>query len=857
MAGARKKSTTRKKIDKPKPIENNTKISEITGKESRDLKVEIGIIAGFAIVALFCVIMYTDTAGASGEAVKKLFFGIFGAGAALMPIILFLGLLFFTLKKFRQTSLYKNVLLSAIFICLVTLFHVNYSSQSLYNGTDFGSFVVYYVQNGSMSNGGLAGALFGSMLISVVGHIGSYIIIITAIIICVILVTGKSLFEAITNAARRTAGTAKRIKKMSAYDYEDDDDEDFIDEQQSVSNRKTRKPDKKHSKRAGFNFEIDDEKEYFDTKDDHNNDESSKANIIELFVERNNSKKGINEKEMLLKDEHSEQEHAEIEYNDSATGRNDYTEYEDDISDNMQPKSETEIEIMDFMQKSSEKKPKKSKEQNTLEIEEPSNEFIDYVFPPLNLLEKSEVKIGSETKTEMLKNAKKLEDTLMSFGVSAKVVQINKGPTVTRYELTPSQGVKVSKIVNLADDIALNLAANGIRIEAPIAGKSAVGIEVPNKDQQPVYLRDVLESNTFQNYPSKMAFGVGKDIGGSDIVADISKMPHLLIAGATGSGKSVCINTVIISILYKASPNEVKLLLVDPKVVELSVYNGIPHLLIPVVTDPKKAAGALNWAVAEMLKRYGLFSEHGVRDIKGYNAYQIDNLEFDAVLPHIVIIIDELSDLMMAAPGEVEDAIMRLAQMARAAGLHLIIATQRPSVDVITGVIKANVPSRLAFSVSSGTDSRTILDMVGAEKLLGKGDMLFRPMGISKPIRVQGALITDKEVEAIVDFIKSHTTTVYDEEMVKEITTATKKDMEVAADDEIDEFFYKAIEFILGKQKASVSMLQREFRIGYNRSARLMEDLQNKGIVGSEDGSKPRKILITWAEFEEMKERAK
>ena len=473
-----------------------------------------------------------------------------------------------------------------------------------------------------------------------------------------------------------------------------------------------------------------------------------------------------------------------------------------------------------------------------------------YVFPPISLLGRDPGNAGGSGILEQQKNGRKLEMTLKSFGVEAHVINVSAGPTVTRYEVSPSQGVKVSKIVNLADDIALNLAASGIRIEAPIPGKAAVGIEVPNKETKSVYLRTVLESDAFRKHPSKLAFALGEDITGNPIVTDIAKMPHLLIAGATGSGKSVCINTLITSILYKADPKEVKLLLVDPKVVELSVYNGIPHLLIPVVTDPKKASAALNWAVREMLERYNDFAACGVRDIKGFNAMKEEKGEPEAKMPQIVIIIDELADLMMAAPGEVEDSICRLAQMARAAGMHLIIATQRPSVDVITGVIKANIPSRLAFAVSSGIDSRTILDMVGAEKLLGKGDMLFYPSGQSKPSRIQGAFVTDKEVEQIVDFLRKSSRPGYTQEMVDQITAVAKTAS--GPSEETDEFFEQAVDLILEKEKASVSMLQRQFRIGYNRAARLMDELERRGLVGPEEGSKPRKVLITRAQWEEM-----
>ena len=491
------------------------------------------------------------------------------------------------------------------------------------------------------------------------------------------------------------------------------------------------------------------------------------------------------------------------------------------------------------------------KEENVTDLIENQIEMqhIEYKYPSMDLLKSPPKNVSNKDyKKSLLSNAQKLEEVLRSFGVDAKVIQVSRGPAVTRYELQPGVGVKVSKIANLADDIALNLAAAGIRIEAPIPGKAAVGIEVPNVDVSPVFFKEVVESQQFEEFESKLAFGLGKDIAGHTVVADIGKMPHLLIAGATGSGKSVCINTLINSILYKAHPNEVKLLMIDPKVVELSIYNGIPHLLIPVVTDPKKAAGALNWAVTEMVRRYKLFSECNVRDMKGYNVLKKEQNE-DEQLPQIIIIIDELADLMMVAPGEVEDAICRLAQMARAAGLHLVIATQRPSVDVITGVIKANIPSRIAFSVSSQIDSRTILDMAGAEKLLGKGDMLFYPMGAAKPQRIQGAFISDKEVESIVEAVKQKINTKYNESLINEIETTTTSNIN---EENQDELLYEAIQFIIEKEKASISMLQRAYRIGYNRAARIIDQMEQKGIISGEEGSKPRKVLITIQEYEAM-----
>jgi len=470
--------------------------------------------------------------------------------------------------------------------------------------------------------------------------------------------------------------------------------------------------------------------------------------------------------------------------------------------------------------------------------------------PSIELLRKNEQLNYDEEFDEYIEyNSYKLIDTLASFGVGAKVLDVSKGPTVTLYELQPNPGVKVSKIINLADDIALNLAATGVRIEAPIPGKAAVGIEIPNKKNVPVFLRDVVESELFQNYPSKLAFAVGKDIAGNVVVGDIAKMPHLLIAGATGSGKSVCINTLIVSILYKASPSEVRLLMVDPKVVELGIYNGIPHLLIPVVTDPKKAAGALSWAVIEMTTRYKLFAENNVRDLSSYNELIKERGEGET-LPHIVIIIDELADLMMVAPNEVEDSICRLAQMARAAGMHLVIATQRPSVNVITGVIKANIPSRISFAVSSQIDSRTILDMAGAEKLLGRGDMLFYPIGRPKPLRVQGSFVSDKEVDKIVTHIKSLQSAEYDEEILQKIDNQNEIPKLDASED--DELLPQVIEMVLEMGQASASLIQRKFKVGYSRAARILDQMESWGVVGASDGSKPRQILITKQEWDEL-----
>lgn len=484
-----------------------------------------------------------------------------------------------------------------------------------------------------------------------------------------------------------------------------------------------------------------------------------------------------------------------------------------------------------------------------------------YVKPAVGLLREARRKDEADITEEMKANAQRLVDTLSSFGVQTRIVDISRGPAVTRYELQPSAGVKISKITGLSDDIALNLAAAGVRIEAPIPNKAAVGIEVPNKVVSAVSIREIIDSPDFRDSKSKLSAALGRDIAGNVTLADIGKMPHLLIAGSTGSGKSVCINSIIISLLFKSTPDEVRFLMIDPKVVELGVYNGIPQLLVPVVTDPKKAAGALSWAVTEMLKRYKLFADNSVRDLASFNALA-ERTEGMEKMPQIVIIIDELADLMMAAPNEIEDYICRLAQMARAAGMHLVIATQRPSVDVITGVIKANIPSRIAFAVSSQIDSRTILDMGGAEKLLGRGDMLFNPVGSSKPIRVQGCFVTDEEIESVIAFIKRDASADYDDAIVQEIDShvVAGKGGSGGADkssggdaDESDDMLMPAIEVVVEAGMASTSLLQRRLKLGYARAARIVDEMEARGIVGPFEGSKPRQVLISPDRWAEMK----
>ena len=576
---------------------------------------------------------------------------------------------------------------------------------------------------------------------------------------------------------------------------------------------------------------------------------------------RENRRKNRKEQLMALtdKDEITEDQ-IKINLNEKPNGKlRKYDHSEDELEPLGSKKSKKNETVPDYIEENLFKQEEETKQEKVKEVltleHAMSAEDEDYEFPPIILLKQGTGNVTKNSKKALADTANKLQKTLYSFGVTAKVENVSVGPAITRYEIKPAEGVRVSKIANLADDIALNLAAESIRIEAPIPGKQAVGIEIPNKENEVVHLRDILESDKFLDAKSKLTIALGKDVAGENVIADISKMPHVLIAGSTGSGKSVCINTLITSIIYKAKPSEVKLVMVDPKIVELSVYNGIPHLLIPVVTDPKKAAGALAWAVQEMENRYSLFAGKGVRDLKGYNNIMEKEANGTGKLPQIVIIIDELADLMMVAAKDVEDAICRLAQKARAAGMHLVIATQRPSVDVITGLIKANVPSRIAFAVSSQVDSRTILDMAGAEKLLGKGDMLFYPAGASKPMRVQGAFVDDKEVEKIVDFIKSNSNATYSEEVLESIEKAnsTEKDVkDIDQEDDTDPLLDEAIETVIETRQASTSFIQRRFKVGYARAGRIIDQMEERGIISGYQGSKPREVLMTKERWEEL-----
>ena len=892
-AGRKPAKSTRGRRSAPKKTyEDNSMMDEIISL----------IVIAVSIVAL--ISLFTDKIGIVGTVIGGGLKGLLGIGAFFLPFIVIAFCIWILFSEERRGLYYKLGGSVLFIICLASFAHaITSSGQGVVTAAKL-------FADGSASNGGLIGGLIGGAMMRLLDKLGTYIILSVLIIVSIVMATGFSFFDGVGTAARYVGETPKRRNekiKAKAERVKVKEAEKEV--------RQAERAERVRKRKEVFNILM--EKDDFATGEKGGFADGSAAVDIGLekqeepfadgvmpsdYMVRNIARHtGTAQPEMDIKNEEAS---SMVEFNKDrgiqcviSNGTFEEDEADEPVTDEgfefeinpigvkLEEVSDEEIEseglvadesITAGASKAGYMPEKRAEEPVHLdsniiggeiytademkavtgvddtkpEAKEIKPVKTDYKFPPMSLLGRDPSAGVTQSKAQMLQTAQKLEETLKSFGVDAKVMQINQGPTVTRYELSPSHGVKVSKIVNLADDIALNLAANGIRIEAPIPGKAAVGIEVPNKEQQSVYLRTVLDSDKFKSFPSKLAFALGQDIAGNAVITDIAKMPHLLIAGATGSGKSVCINTLITSIIYKAKPDEVKLILVDPKVVELSVYNGIPHLMIPVVTDPKKAAGALNWAVREMLARYNSFAECSVRDIKGYNAMKADKGELD-FMPQIVIIIDELADLMMAAPKEVEDSICRLAQMARAAGIHLIIATQRPSVDVITGVIKANIPSRLAFAVSSGIDSRTILDMNGAEKLLGKGDMLFYPTGMSKPVRIQGAFVTDKEVENIVDFLKQQNKeTEYNEKVMDEISSSVKSG---GGEGEHDEFFDSAIELVVSKEKASVSMLQRQFRIGYNRAARLMDELEDADIVGPEDGSKPRKVLMSPSELESYK----
>lgn len=761
------------------------------GRKKKKDNANISIITMVIFSVLLGVLIYNQS-GIMGQQISSILSGVMGFIKYIVPIGTFLIAIYKLCNK-KEDAYIKLFQYALLLVCVAIFMHIVYLPKDVEQFSNgFLDTVTRAYEQGKTDDkvGGVIGAIGAIPLTKLLGKVGASILVLGVELILIILIFNINPIEEI------------RVR---------------------LAEREERK--------------LAEEKERI-------KEERKKTTVMN--VEENEDKKETRREKRLRKKE--EQRRAALELDDQIT-----INLNDDGKSSKKKASEGYIEE-NLFKKEQEQKQEKVKE--VLQLEHALTvEDEHYEFPPVQLLSEGEKKSVKGGKKAVTDTAAKLQKTLYSFGVSAKVENVSVGPAITRYELKPAEGVRVSKIANLADDIALNLAAETIRIEAPIPGKQAVGIEIPNKENEIVHLRDIIDCSKFIEHKSKLAFALGKDVAGEEVVTDIAKMPHVLIAGATGSGKSVCINTLIASIIYKAKPSEVKLVMVDPKVVELSVYNGIPHLLIPVVTDPKKAAGALAWAVQEMENRYSLFASKNVRDIKGYNE-ELDKEGSTEKLPQIVIIIDELADLMMVSSKEVEDSICRLAQKARAAGMHLVIATQRPSVDVITGIIKANIPSRISFAVSSQVDSRTILDMAGAEKLLGKGDMLFYPAGAAKPTRVQGAFISDKEVEKVVDFVKANGEATYNDDILEQIEKANSTDKEIEEqenDDDTDPLLMEAIEVVVETGQASTSFIQRRFKVGYARAGRIIDQMEERGIISGFQGSKPREVLMSKERWQELK----
>lgn len=777
------------------------KTSSKSRKKQKDFEPFYKEIAVLLVFALFIFLFLSNfgICGYIGDSISSFLFGLFGGTYYIVPIVGFLLCILLISNDYNSLAVKKTCFAIVLLLMISTVLQMTVNIHV----SDPGE--MFLTSSKNHKGGGLLGAWICLILYKETGTAGTVLVVVIVSIISLILVTERSLLSFLKKMAGHFQNQKKPKKKTS----------------QLVKKKKQEISEKEPE---GENAKI------------------FHAKIPDLKLGRPKPK----DADPMPMDE--QEPPASQSFDFQLTQEAEETEETVEPEKPSKPRSQRKTFV------------NREKNQEEIPLETPPmvrETSGDYTYPSLDLLERGK-KAAGNNQAELRRTAMKLQKTLEDFGVHVTITNISCGPSVTRFELHPEQGVKVSRIVGLADDIKLNLAAADIRIEAPIPGKAAIGIEVPNKTNQMVMFRELVENQEFTHAKSKISFAVGKNLAGQVIVSDIAKMPHLLIAGATGSGKSVCINTLIMSILYKAAPDEVKLIMIDPKVVELSAYQGIPHLLIPVVTDPKQASSALNWAVMEMGERYKKFAEVNVRNLEGYNDKVEESIrngmegdDFQK-LPQIVIIVDELADLMMVAPGEVEDAIVRLSQLARAAGIYLIIATQRPSVNVITGLIKANVPSRIAFSVSSGVDSRTIIDMNGAEKLLGKGDMLFYPSGYQKPIRVQGAFISDEEVARVVEFLKEQNP---DDsgglEIQEKIQSAAAK---AATSQDRDEYFEEAAMFIIDKDKASIASLQRVFKIGFNRAARLMDQLCEAGIVGEEEGTKPRKVLMSQEQFEQYKE---
>lgn len=827
---------------------NSTKQSSV--KERGAVQDEIILVVAL-VVSVLLLLSNFNLCGAAGKLVSDIFFGLFGGVTYIIPFIIFFTTAFYISNIGNHRAGRKLISATVFFIALAAFIQMLSDSS-----TDIRVWEYYTKSSANRNGGGIIGGLLAWILCKLFAEVATYIILIAIMAITIILITGKAVFTYLANKSKASIKERmeyQRLRREEQEEYSDNDNDSgrrsaktFVinqttpttlkktDQTTTDPNKELNSKDKRKGKKS-----VEEEQELPILNFHHLFDDDKPTEPVPTYEDELRMKfgdKGHPTSEIMDEAEDTEVVHEEIR-------REEDLNHHDAKPPKQQQKSQnnasTNVEDLNISQTTKQK---------------------EYIYPPTNLLSAPKPKLnksGAPDK-DLKETALKLQNTLDSFGVHVTVTNVSVGPAVTRYELQPEQGVKVSRITSLADDIKLNLAASDVRIEAPIPGKAAVGIEVPNKENSMVTFREMIESREFSDHSSNLAFAVGKDIGGQTIITDIAKMPHLLIAGATGSGKSVCINTLIMSILYKAKPSDVRMIMVDPKVVELNVYNGIPHLLIPVVTDPKKASAALNWAVMEMTERYKKFADVGARDLKGYNekvaTVEYLNDENYQKLPQIIIIIDELADLMMVAPGEVEDAICRLAQLARAAGIHLIIATQRPSVNVITGLIKANIPSRIAFAVSSAIDSRTIIDGSGAEKLLGKGDMLFFPSGFPKPVRIQGAFISDKEVSSVVEFLKKNNNeAVYSDDIHEKINNAKAGEavLQGGGENDRDEYFAEAGKFIIEKDKASIGMLQRVYKIGFNRAARIMDQLAEAGVVGPEEGTKPRKILMSPEQFEQ------
>ena len=822
----KKRSPAKKPAPKSKAPQKKKAVEEIEKSPlNTQLTALILFVSGIFVICLAFI---------KGEAVwgglRSVIFGIFGFTAYLWPILLIAVAVLLTMDKFdthKRNKIIEAAVLIVFLSAAVHIFAYPSGTQVEYFTDIRTAYMNYSDYNSTMGNGAL-GALIGGLILLITGSSKAAAVAIILILLFAMLMifTGTTLiklFRGVAQPAKKVGDYADEKYKNRYRDEEDEDDgfEDVESDSRSSSRRKRR---------------TEDEEELISVDDAKRKSKVARQIDFDLNV-----------------DGEGEIPQAEEPLNENPVQLDDIINNLNSKNKSSKPEKKEEVK---------EEKEEEIKEKDVdLEAEEPQ-EKIEYKLPTLDCLDTPKHASEENYEQELKQNATKLVDTLKSFGVETRVVDISRGPSVTRYEIQPAAGVKISKITNLSDDIALNLAASGVRIEAPIPNKAAVGIEIPNKSRNMVTFRELIDTDLYRKNAekSKLSVALGKDIAGNCTYADIAKMPHLLVCGTTGSGKSVCLNTMIVSILFNATPDEVKLLMIDPKQVEFTVYNGIPHLLVPVVSDPRKASGALAWAVGEMLQRYKIFSENNVRDIGGYNSI-CDSLG-KPKLPQIVLFIDELSDLMMAAPHEVEDSICRLAQMARAAGMHLVIATQRPSVDVITGLIKANIPSRLSLKTSSQIDSRTIIDSAGAEKLLGNGDMLFYPVGIAKPLRIQGCYLSDKEVERVVDFLKAQEKSEYDEDVIQEIERQAAMEKkknggtaEISSDSDggdTDEMLPKAIEVVVESQMASTTLLQRKLKLGYARAARIVDELEERGIVGPYEGSKPRKVLITKQQWYEM-----